>query len=121
MTLLHVGGGVSVRKDSIVGIFDIDSMNTPETTKDFMRRAEKEKRTHTAGNGLPKSFILVSDNTGSIKTPKKKERSHGAEERNSRGRIIFSQISARSLEKRCRETEYFQDTIKNAPGAKKER
>ena len=56
---LHAGGNVVVRDCDIVGIFDIDNMNTEETMKDFLRRAEKNGRVKIAGDNLPKSFILL--------------------------------------------------------------
>ena len=77
---LHAGGNVVVRDCDIVGIFDIDNMNTEETMKDFLRRAEKNGRVKIAGDNLPKSFILLYED--------------GKET------VIFSQISAQSLVKR---------------------
>lgn len=77
---LHAGGNVVVRESDIIGIFDIDNMNTEETMKDFLRRAEKNGRCRMAGDNLPKSFILLYEN--------------GEES------VIFSQISAQSLIKR---------------------
>lgn len=77
---LHAGGNVIVRKKEIVGIFDIDNMNTEETMKDFLRRAEKKGRTSLAGDGLPKSFILLRGKDGE--------------------RVVFSTLSAQILVKR---------------------
>ncbi len=77
---LHAGGNILVRKNEIIGIFDIDNMNTEETMKDFLRRAEKKGRTSLAGDGLPKSFILVSSPEGE--------------------RVVFSTLSAQILMKR---------------------
>ena len=42
---LHAGGNVLVRKKDIIGIFDIDNMNTEETMKNFLRKAEKKGET----------------------------------------------------------------------------
>ncbi|MBQ8475196.1 MAG: DUF370 domain-containing protein [Clostridia bacterium] len=78
---LHAGGNIVIRKKDIVGIFDIDNMNTEETMKDFLRRAEKKGETSLAGEGLPKSFILVK---------------RGEEEK-----VIFSPISSQRLIKRA--------------------
>lgn len=78
---LHAGGQVVIRKKDIVGIFDIDNMNTEETMKDFLRRAEKKGETSLAGEGLPKSFILVKN--------EKEEK------------VIFSPISSQRLIKRA--------------------
>lgn len=77
---LHAGGNVLVRKKDIIGIFDIDNMNTEETMKEFLRRAEKKGETCIAGDGLPKSFILAKSEKGE--------------------RVIFSMLAAQILVKR---------------------
>lgn len=74
---LHIGSNSIIKKKDIIGFFDIDSKSTPETTKKFLRRQEKAKKTETAGYDIPKTFILVSD---------KKE-----------DRVIFTQLSAKTL------------------------
>ncbi len=79
---LHVGANTVIKKKEIIGIFDIDSQNTPETTKKFLRRAEKEGHSEMAGYDLPKSFILSSDKDG--------ER-----------RVVFSHLSAKTLAQRA--------------------
>jgi len=58
---LHIGSNSVIKKKDIIGFFDIDSRSTPETTKKFLRRAEKEGRTEMAGYDLPKAFVLCSD------------------------------------------------------------
>jgi len=78
---LHVGSNTVIKKKDIIGFFDIDSKVTPETTKKFLRRCEREGKTLLAGNDLPKSFILTSD---------KKE-----------DRVIFTHLSSKTLEGRA--------------------
>ena len=56
---LYLGGDVSVKKTDIIGIFDIDNVNTQKTTKEFLRAAEKSGRILLAGDDLPKSFLLT--------------------------------------------------------------
>ena len=51
---LYLGGDISVRKSDIIGIFDIDNVNTQKTTKEFLRSAEKEGKLLLAGENLPK-------------------------------------------------------------------
>ncbi len=77
---LHAGGNILVRKKDIIGIFDIDNMNTEETMKDFLRRAEKNGKTEIAGDGLPKSFILAKGEDGE--------------------KVVFSTLSSQILVKR---------------------
>ncbi len=78
---LHAGSNTVIKKKDIIGIFDIDSQNTPETTKKFLRRAEKEGHSEMAGYDLPKSFILTNN---------------GKEDR-----VIFTHLSAKTLEGRA--------------------
>ena len=78
---LHVGSNTVLRKKDIIGFFDIDSQNTPETTKKFLRRAEKEGKSELCGYDLPKAFILVNDG--------KKDR------------VILTQLSSKTLEGRA--------------------
>ncbi len=77
---LHAGGNVLVKKKDIIGIFDIDNMNTEETMKEFLRKAEKKGETYIAGDGLPKSFILAYSEKGE--------------------KVIFSTLAAQILMKR---------------------
>lgn len=78
---LHAGGNILVRKKEIIGIFDIDNMNTEETMKEFLRRAEKNGKTSLAGDGLPKSFILACGQDGE--------------------KVIFSTLSSQILMRRA--------------------
>ena len=77
---LHAGGNTLVRKKEIIGIFDIDNMNTEETMNEFLRNAERNGRTLLAGDGLPKSLILVKGKDGE--------------------KVVFSTLSAQILMKR---------------------
>ncbi len=78
---LHVGSNTVIRKKDIIGIFDIDSQNTPETTKKFLRKKEKEGKSELAGYDLPKSFVLTGN---------KKE-----------NKVIFTHLSSKTLEGRA--------------------
>ncbi len=79
---LHAGGNTVVRKKDIIGIFDIDNMNTEETMKDFLRRAEKNGETTLAGDGLPKSFIFAVGEKGE--------------------KVVFSTLSSQILSNRAK-------------------
>ena len=50
-----------VKKDGIIGIFDLDKSTYTAHTRKFLSKAEKEGRVSTASMGLPKSFILYDD------------------------------------------------------------
>lgn len=56
---LHVGGGRSVRKKEIVGIFDLDTATVSRHTKRYMNKMSKEGRVSYADADLPRSFLLV--------------------------------------------------------------
>ena len=56
---IHIGGGRSVRDKEIIGCFDMDGKWDSEMTKDFLKKAEKSGRTETAGEDLPRTFVLT--------------------------------------------------------------
>ena len=39
---LHLGNGISVPTDDIIGIFDLDNASSARSTRDFLRTAEEE-------------------------------------------------------------------------------
>lgn len=75
---LHLGGSISVRKNDIIAILDIDDKTTTQITKEFLSRAERDGKVILTGTDLPKSVILTDDGQGSAW-------------------VIFSHISAKSL------------------------
>ncbi len=58
---LFLGGDVSVREDSIIGVFDMDNTTVAASTRKFLSRAQKEGRVITVSYELPKSFCLTSE------------------------------------------------------------
>ena len=60
---LNVGADFYVRKDEIIGIFDLDTANTQIDTKDFLKDTENNAMLIYAGYELPKSFVLTDDGT----------------------------------------------------------
>ena len=80
---LHVGNHRNIREKRIIGIFDTDTSTVSPVTKKFLSQLEKSGRLTSAGNEIPKSFILYED---------KKDRKTGL--------VCFSQFSANSLAKR---------------------
>ena len=73
---LHVGNGETVRREQVVGIFDLDTSTVSQQTRAFLSRAEKDGVTVSAGGDLPKSFVLLAPEkekpTFGKKPPKKK-------------------------------------------------
>lgn len=61
--LIHIGNNKTVRMKSIVAVFDMDTATVSVHTRGFLSQAQRQGRVITLGYDLPKSFILMSDNT----------------------------------------------------------
>lgn len=81
---LHLGEETLVRTKDIIGIFDMDTTTVMKSSRNFLNKAEKEKRTVTVSFELPKSFIVCKNNKSSDKT------------------IYISQLSSTTLENRSK-------------------
>lgn len=55
---LHIGASVVLPQRDVVGIFDLDNTTSSRITRDFLAQAQREGRVITAGDDLPKSFLL---------------------------------------------------------------
>jgi len=80
---LHLGQEVVVRRQDIVGVFDMDNTTVSPHTREFLTRAEKEERLTYVSYDLPRSFTVCAP-------------------RNRRGadRVYVSQIAPATLKKR---------------------
>ncbi|MCL2408611.1 MAG: DUF370 domain-containing protein [Oscillospiraceae bacterium] len=58
---LHIGNNVTVPESDVIGIFDLDNTTWGKTTRDFLSKAEKEKRVITVTDELPKSFVVCAE------------------------------------------------------------
>lgn len=58
---LHLGEKTVIRTNDIIGIFDLDTSTISKNTRDFLSRAEKEKKVINVSFELPKSFILCRE------------------------------------------------------------
>ena len=56
---LHVGGGRSVRKREIIGIFDLDTATVSRHTKKYMNKMSRTGRVSYTDADLPRSFVLT--------------------------------------------------------------
>lgn len=83
---LHLGQNTIVRKDSVVGIFDLDATTISVKTRNFLRDAEHRGEVENVSYELPKSFIVCVEN-GNRK-------------------VYISQISSSSLLKRASESRF---------------
>ena len=84
---LHVGNGISVRDEDIIGIFDLDTATVSRITKDFINKKQRAGLVKYNDTDLPRAFLLI-DRQGKDKRRKKAEQ------------IILSRISTMGLELR---------------------
>lgn len=57
---LHLGQDVSVEKDSIIGIFDLDITSQSQITRKFLSEAQREDHIINVSEELPKSFVVCA-------------------------------------------------------------
>lgn len=78
---LYIGSDITVKKEDIIGIFELDGNFTPELTGEFLKYSQKKGILKSAGSSLPKSFVIVKSEAGE--------------------KVYFSHVSVSSLIKRC--------------------
>ena len=61
MRMFSLGPGAMLPRDSVVGVFDLDTATVSAHTRDFLRRAQEAGAVVTVGEDLPQSFV-VGDN-----------------------------------------------------------
>jgi hypothetical protein len=62
---LHVGNSKNIRTRDIIGIFDMDNATLNSViTKKYLSTAQKRGEVESAGDDLPKSFILYRSKDG---------------------------------------------------------
>ena len=58
---LHLGNDTIIRKNDIIGIFDLESSTLSHKTREFLSNAEKKGRVVNVSAELPKSFVLCKE------------------------------------------------------------
>ncbi len=58
---LHIGNGKSVKRKSIIGIFDLDTATVSKITKDFINKSQKKGKVTYLDSDLPRAFILLDE------------------------------------------------------------
>lgn len=58
---LYLGGDTAIKSDRIIGIFDMDTSTVNKATRDYLSKAEKDKRVIYVNYDLPKSFVVCRD------------------------------------------------------------
>ncbi len=61
---LHLGHDTVIRKEEILGIFDMDSSTVSKNTRDYLSEKEKKGSLITVSYELPGSFVVCTDKTG---------------------------------------------------------
>ena len=81
---IHLGRDTVVLMENVIGIFDLDTTTVTKTSRDYLASAEKSGDVINITTELPKSFVVVKD-----------------ESRKSGQVIYLSQISSATLLKRA--------------------
>lgn len=58
---LYLGGETAIKSDKIIGIFDMDTSTVNKATREYLSKAEKDKRIIYVNYELPKSFVVCDD------------------------------------------------------------
>ena len=58
---LNIGKNRMIRKENILGIFDLDSSSRSYLTREFLSAAEKAGRVVNAAEDIPNSFLLCEE------------------------------------------------------------
>ncbi len=83
--LIHAGAGRLIRGGDVIGMFDMDGHFDSAVNRDFLKLAEKRGVVETAGEDLPRAFIVVSGTAG--------------------GKVVLSHLSPGTLAKRGKREE----------------
>lgn len=56
---LHIGEDTVIRDRDIIGIFDMDTSTVNKATREYLKKAEQEKRVVYVNYDLPKCFVVT--------------------------------------------------------------
>lgn len=77
---IHAGAGKLIRSEEVIGVFDMDGHVDSEVNRGFLKDSEKSGITESAGEDLPRSFVVTDGKAGK--------------------RVVFSHISVSGIFKR---------------------
>lgn len=60
---LFLGGDTTVRKDNVIGIFDIEECSVSRTTADFLNASQKRGDVVSVSDDMPKAFVVCTGKT----------------------------------------------------------
>lgn len=55
---INIGGDFTVRRETVVGLFDLDNTSWSKWTRQFLAEAQKEGAIVETTDDLPKSFVV---------------------------------------------------------------
>lgn len=58
---MHLGAETVVKQSEIVGIFDMEATTISKNSRDFLKKATKNRRIVNVSFEMPKSFIVCED------------------------------------------------------------
>ncbi len=58
---LHLGHDTVIKKNDILGIFDMDTATVSKNTRDYLSKKEKDGKCVTVSFELPGSFVVCTD------------------------------------------------------------
>lgn len=58
---IYLGGDIAISTKDIIGIFDMDTSTVNKATRNYLSKAEKDKKVVYVNYELPKSFIVCKD------------------------------------------------------------
>jgi hypothetical protein len=59
---LHIGSGVVLRHEEIIGIFDLDNMSYEKRSRDYLQQAERTGVLTVLGDDIPRSVVITQTN-----------------------------------------------------------
>lgn len=64
---LSISADTLLKKENIIGIFDMDTSTVSPVTRAFLRTSEKNRKLKTVSSDIPKSFVVTDDNVFLVK------------------------------------------------------
>lgn len=60
---LFLGGNSTVKKDDVIGIFDIEECSASRITADFLNACQKRGDVVSVSDDMPKAFVVCTEHT----------------------------------------------------------
>lgn len=57
----HIGEGMLVRAENVIGFFDIDGEVTPAATRSFLRKAEEDGVVEWVTSDVPRAIVVTME------------------------------------------------------------